>query len=203
MHLDLNSGVEREIYTAKAANLLGVDAKSLKGDVDAAIKRRARKEKKERPAELYRTGMGISDRVNPDFAKMPKAARFEETVLGLLFLRKEYLARTVDGSALSVGDFVTDLGRRLFECMCATENDGGFDMGMLSESFTLDEVSRATYMRQSRENLSDNGEAVFDETVRALRAEIERGKERASEDGVFDFIQKKREALKKNPNPDQ
>lgn len=193
------SGVEREIYTAKAASLLGVDTKNLKNDVDAAIRQRARKEKKDRPAELYRTGMGLSDRVNPDFAKQPKAARFEETVLGLIFLRKEYFTRKVDGVPIGADDFVTDLGRRLFEAIRENEAAGGFDMGMLAETFTLDEVSRATHMRQVRENLSDNGETVFDDTVRALRTEIERGKNRADEDGVFDLIQKKRDALKREP----
>ncbi|MBQ8746634.1 MAG: DNA primase [Clostridia bacterium] len=192
------SGVEREIYTAKAASLLGIDPKNLKNDVDAAIRRRARKEKKDRPGELYRAGMGISDRVNPDFARHPKEARFEEMVLGLVFLRKEYLTRAVDGVPLTSDDFVTALGRRLFETVQACEADGGFDMGMLSESFTLDEVSRATYMRQSRENLSDNGPEVFDGTVRALREGNERAKQMDDADGVFDLIRKKRDALKNN-----
>ncbi len=191
------SGVEREIYTAKAASLLGVEARNLKNDVEAAIRRRARKEKKERPGELYREGMGISDRVNPDFAKLPKAARLEETLLGLLLLRREYLLRKVDGAALSSDDFVTDLGRRLFTAICEGEAANGFDFSRLHESFTLDEVSRATSMRQKREDLSDNGPVVFDDTVRALRRETEKQREGAGED-PFASILKKRAALAQN-----
>ncbi len=196
------SGVEREIYTAKAASLLGIEEKNLKNDVSLEIRRRARKEKKERPGELYRAGMGFSDRTNPDFAKLPKAARSEEKVLGMLFLRKEYLTRPVEGKALTANDFVTALGRRFFEALQACEADGGFDMGMLSESFTQDEVSRATFMRQSRESLSDNGPKVFDDFVRALREGNEQAKQKEEADGVFDFIQKKRDALKKNTSQD-
>ncbi len=192
------SGVEREIYTTKAAAALGVDPKNLRADVEAAIRRRASKERKERPGELYRSGMGISDRVNPDFAKVPKAARFEETVLGLLLLRREYLTKAVDGKPLSADDFPTELGRRLFGVISEGEEAGGFDLGMLSETFTQEEVSRATRMLQERMKLSDNGIAVFEDVVQKLRAENEKNAKAADGDEFLYFIQKKRDALKEN-----
>ena len=190
------SGVEREIYTAKAASALGLDVKSLQSDVESAIRRRARNEKKERPGELYRVGMGISDRVNPDFAKHTKAARLEETVLGLLMLRKEYLKRDVRGTALTAADFPTELGRRLYEAIIAGEEAGGFDLGLLSESFTQQEVSRAVSMLHRRQQLTDNGPRIFEETVLALRDENEKNRKKTDGDDFLYHIQKKRDELK-------
>ncbi len=192
------SGVEREIYTAKAAAVLGLEEKNIRDDVESAIRRRVKKEKKDRPGELYRIGMGISDRVNPDFAKQPKAARFEEMVLGLLLLRREYLKRAVDGRSLSSGDFPTDLGRRLYEAICSGEEAGGFDIGMLSEAFSQEEVSRAVRMLCGRQKLTYNSTAVFDDVVKALRAENERNEKAADGDDFLYFIQKKRDAMKEN-----
>lgn len=189
------SGVEREIYTEKAAKVLGVDAKSIKSDVESAIRRRVKKEKKDRPGELYRSGMGISDRVNPDFARTPKAARCEEIVLGLVLLKREFLTRPVNGTPLCAEDFSTALGRRLYEAVRDGEEAGGFDIGMLSETFTQDEVSRAVHMLNERQKLSENGPAVFDETLAALRREVERSRAAGAEDDFEYFIKKKRDAL--------
>lgn len=196
------SGVEREIYTEKAAKVLGVDVKSLKDDVNAAIRQRARKEKKERPGELYRSGMGISDRVNPDYARVPKAARCEEIVLGLVLLKREFLARSVNGTPLCADDFSTSLNRRLFEAIQDGEEAGGFDIGMLSESFTQDEVSRAVHMLTERQKLSENGPSVFDTNLTALRQEIERIRTADVADDFESFIKKKRDALQNASSSD-
>lgn len=192
------SGVEREIYTAKAASVLGLDIKSIKDDVNREIRRRSKKEKKERPTELYRAGMGFNDRVNPDYARYPKAARLEEMVLGLLFIHKEYLRREVGGKCLCAEDFATDLGRRFFETVAGAEADGGFHIAILSESFTQDEVSRAIGMMNRREMLTDNGPHVYDDALSALRAENERNHKDDTSFDLNDYIKKKRGALKNN-----
>lgn len=191
------SGVEREIYTEKAAKVLGLDVKNIRNDVESSIRQRARKEKKERPGELYRSGMGISDRVNPDFARVPKAARCEEIVLGLVLLKREFLTRPVNGAPLCADDFSTALNRRLFEAIRDGEEAGGFDIGMLSESFMQDEVSRAVHMLNERQKLTENGPAVFDTSLTALRREVERVRTADTRDDFESFIKKKRDAFQK------
>jgi len=194
------SSVERDVYIGRAAKVFSIDAKSIKADVDAIINKRRRQEKKARPAELVRAGSGLSDRVNPDFARQPKAARLEETVLGLILLRREYLVRPVDGTAVSGEDMVTALGRRLLDALRAGEDSGGFDIGMLNEKFTPDEVGRAMRMYSARAQLSSNGEAVFDDNLRALRAEIDREKHR---DDPLYSIRVKQAELRKTSAPDK
>jgi len=192
------SSVERDVYISRAAKAFSLDPASIKNDVDRKIRKRMKSEKAARPGELYRAGMGISDRVNPDFAKVSKAARFEETVLGLIMLRREYIARAVDGVPLREEDMPTSLGKRLFAAIRAGEDSGGFGFEVLNESFTQDEVSRAEKMRVDRMKLSDNGPDVFDGTVRALRAENEINRNKDEGDFLF-FIHKKRG----NMNPEK
>ena len=185
------SSVERDVYISRAAKVLSLEAASIKNDVERIIKRRQKAAKAARPGELYRAGMGISDRVNPDFSRVPKASRFEETILGLIMLRREYVHRTVDGQSVTDDDMPTALGKRLLSAILSGEESGGFGFEMLNESFTQDEVSRAEKMRVDRMKLSDNGPDVFDGTLRALREENE--KTRNKDDGDFlYFIRKKR-----------
>lgn len=185
------SSVERDVYISRTAKAFSLDAASIKNDVDRKIKKRTKAAKAARPGELYREGMGLSDRVNPDFAKVSKAARFEETVLGMLMLRREYVGRAVDGSPLEEKDMPTALGKRLFAAIRAGEENGGFGFEVLNESFTQDEVSRAEKMRVDRMKLTDNGPDVFDGTVRALRSENEKNRNKDEGDFLY-FINKKR-----------
>ena len=188
------SHVERDVYIARAAKQISVDPKSIKNDVDAIINKRLRQAKKARPAELVREGLGLSDRVNPDFARRPKAARLEETLLGLLFLRQDYLTRKVGGASLGEEDFPTELGRRFFRAVRDAEEAGGFNIGQLNESFTQDEVSRAHRMLSARQMLSDNGSDAFDEVLTALRAENDKIQNENADDFQY-FIRKKRGEL--------
>lgn len=185
------SSVERDVYISRAAKAFSLDPNSIKRDVDRIIKKRQKSAKAARPGELYRAGMGISDRVNPDFSKMPKASRFEETILGLIMLRREYIRRAVDGKPVSGEDMPTGLGQRLLAAILAGEDAGGFGFESLNETFSQDEVSRAEKMRVDRMKLSDNGPEVFDETLRALREENEKNRNKDDGDFLY-FIRKKR-----------
>lgn len=193
----VSSSVEREVYMTRAAKVLSLDVKNIRADVDAARNKWRAKEKKARPVELIRQGSGMSDRVNPDFARQPKAARIEETVLGLILLRREYAHTAVDGSPLRADELPTELGRRLFSAILAGEADSGFELSQLNESFTPDEVSRAVRMLNARLQLSENGEAVFAENLRALRAENER-KEHSGADDFYSLMKKRSEFMKES-----
>ncbi len=194
------SHVERDVYIARAAKAFSIDPKSIKNDVEAIINKRQRQAKKARPAELVREGMGLSDRVNPDFARRPKAARLEETLLGLLLLRQDYLRRAVGGAAVCEADFPTELGRRIFCAVRDAEDAGGFNIGQLNENFTQDEVSRAHRMMSARQMLSNNGSDAYDEVLTALRAENDKIQNENADDFQY-FIKKKRGELSDSANP--
>ena len=168
-----------------------MDRKSLETDVNARIRKLAREYDKKRHSELIRITSGLSDRVNPDYAKQPKAARIEESLLGILFIHPEYSVRPVDGTPLNAADFTTELGRRLFAKV--TEAAGHFTLSLLGEDFTQDESSRASGMVAARNELSDNSEATYETIVRSLRKETL--KQGNSSDSLEDILRRKRGEL--------
>jgi len=198
----VSSSVERDVYIGRAAKTFNLDPKSIKSDVDAIINKRLRQAKKARPGELVRQGLGTADRVNPDFAKRPKAARLEETVLGLILLRREYRTYPVDGSPVRGEDLATELGQRILWAIDEGEESGGFEIGMLNESFTQEEVARAMRMLNARQMLSGNGENIYEENLRALRQEMEKQRSRDSDD-FFSTLNKKRDQFTENASPEK
>lgn len=108
------SKVEREIYISRSAEKFSVSKESITHDVNSAIRKNARYTVKKRREDLSRERSGMSDRVNPDFARHPKLGKLEETVLGLVLFMNEYISVPVDGQILTVYDFSNDYCRRLF-----------------------------------------------------------------------------------------
>jgi len=182
------SKVERDIYISKTAEALKLDPKSVKHDVEKIIGKNANYEKKRQTEELIRITSGISDRVNPDYAKAPKVARLEEEIIGILMLHPEYVTLDVGDTAVSEDDFFTDLGKRLFAFIKKKTELDGFSVGALSEEFSHDEVSRAVSMQTARRDLSNDSEA-YKNYVRSLKSETSKKTSMSLEDLI---LQKRR-----------
>lgn len=183
------SNIERDIYIEKASRIFSVDPKSILGDVERLRKRAAKENDKKRRAELIRNVSGSGDRINPDYVRQPKAAKLEEDVLGMLFLHGELLETELTGGTLSEEDFYTDFGKRLFRFFENAVQNGGFSIGILGETFTPDEVSRATRMLLNRTELPNNGEETFRIYAEQLREEVRNAKTNLS---IEDIIKHKR-----------
>lgn len=190
------SSVEREIYITEGASRLSVDPKNLAADVKKKIALRKRQQSASDMQSAREALGGYGDRVNPDFVRMPRVARCEEAVLGLLQLYPDL--RTLAFKTppmLTDGSFRTDFGKRVFSFLRESEENGGFDDAMLDSAFTPDEVGRIAGMRVARLRLSDNGESVFRECVRALAEAVREEEEREktpSFDSLNDILNRKR-----------
>ena len=163
------SSIEREIYSAKLAEMMSLDVANVRSDIAYAVRKKRSVQKKEEREKILNEATGITDRVNPDYAKKPFAAKLEEAVLGMMLSNSDFISASVDGSPLTAEDFPTELGRRLYSFMKEAHDGDGFDFGQLSEAFTPDEVSRAMKLMLAREKLTDNGPDVFAENVRQMR----------------------------------
>ena len=181
------SKVERDIYTQKTADALGLDPNSVRHDVEKQIGKNANYEKKRQTEELIRVTSGISDRVNPDYAKKPKLGRLEEEILGILMLHPEYVSLPIGTSPLCEDDFFTGLGRRLFAFIKNKTELDGFSVGVLPEEFSNDEVSRAVSMQTARRDLTNDAEA-YKTYASSLRHE----KSKTSDMSLEDLIKNKR-----------
>lgn len=165
---DIFSDIEREIYIAKIAEIIGVDAASVRHDVERLRRRRVRDAENEEKRKIVMSSIGIGDSVNREYAKYSKAARAEEAILGMMFLYPEYVALIKSGSVeLSESDFVTEFNRRVFARLLSSGSEGGF--GMLADEFSAAEISRMSEMTVARRELDDNSEKILRETVSALK----------------------------------
>ncbi|MBO5305989.1 MAG: hypothetical protein J6B12_04425, partial [Clostridia bacterium] len=139
------------------------------------------------------------DRTNPDAAKYVAANAAEEAILGMLLLYEDHRSAVVNGKVeLSAEDFSTALGKRMFEAIIELQkSEGGFLFSLLGERFSPDEMGRMQKYIQVRSDLTENGMAVFESSVRALK----RAAQKARESGgtLADLIMKKRnQSVKKD-----
>lgn len=164
------SQIERDIYIKKTADALELDPRSVRLDTERMIKKRTNLEKHHQTEELIRITSGLSDRVNPDYAKRPRAARLEEDVLGILLLHPEYITHQIGNAPLGENDFVTSLSAKIFKAIAYETERGTFSLSLLSAHITQDELSRAVAMQSARRGLS-NGIDAYVTSAQAMREE--------------------------------
>ncbi|MBO7762544.1 MAG: DNA primase, partial [Clostridia bacterium] len=82
--------VEREVYISEAAKRLSVTAESIAAVVEQRRKMGVREARKQQAKDARQSINGFGDTINPDFVRVPRVARAEEAVLGLLQLYPEY-----------------------------------------------------------------------------------------------------------------
>lgn len=164
------SSAERDVYITEVAKRTDVKAESIRRDVERMIAKKRNAYKKQEAQKIHQTAAGFADKVNADFVKFPAAARAEEVVLGLLLLqiahRQHALAPPLQ---LTEKDFCTEFGKKVFAFICAHAEEEDVTAS-LNEAFSADEVGRITHMKIARMQLTDNGDAVLEESVRNLRA---------------------------------
>lgn len=189
------SRVEREVYILEAAKRLELPPDILRQDVEREAGRMRREQKKQESREAHAGASGYGDRINPDAAKNMRVSRGEETVLGLMLLYDEHRAAVCSGAVpLTEEDFFTDFGRRAFRAILALErSDAGFEIGLLGEHFTPEELGRLEKMRIERRGLSENGISVLRESTELLRSEAER--RQRTDEGALSAVERKRAAL--------
>lgn len=188
------SSAERDIYIQNISKLFGVDAKSIKSDVDRIIAKANNQRRKEESNKIKQDAIGYSDRVNPDFIKAPAVAKNEETLLGLLLMYPEHRKRVFEGELVSSDDFFTELNRRIFEYLRDSYLNGDDSQLDIDAHFTPDERGRMTKMKLSRMELSENGEAVLTDSIERLKRAVSKknNEKNSSLDSLTKLLEEKR-----------
>lgn len=189
---NIPSRVERDIYIKKVADALELSLESVKGEVASTLRRKNNERKKDERAELLRNTARLGDRVDPDFAKEKRSGSLEGAVLGMMLYRPEFIKLEREKDLLSPDCFYSELNRRLYVKMCEMQESGGFEFGLLAESFKIEEIGAFEAMIKKRRELSNNSEAAFLETVAELKREAERIKGRAEGEDLSDLIARRR-----------
>lgn len=184
---DIESNIEREVYVGKIASALGLDVANVRTDTECKRKYRKRDREADEKRKIVMSSLGVGDRVNRDYAKNVKAAHAEETVLGLMLLFPEYTEQVRSGKTeLTEDDFVTEFNRRVFQRLIERGSEGGF--GAFADEFSPEEISRMSSMLVARQELTDNSERVFEESVKSLKNAVADSREKT--DGDIDSLMK-------------
>lgn len=160
------SNVERDVYTHKVAEKLGLPFEALKADVDRLIRKNTAEAKKGEMNTVLKRTEGYQDRVNPDYIKNVKAAKAEEGILGILLNFPELMPAA--SGLLTPDDFFTEYGRAVYEALQALCSQGKLELGQLNERFNQDQMGRIMRIKMAREGLLNN-ETVLKECAEALK----------------------------------
>ena len=183
------SAAAREIYLHRIAELLNVTPDSIRRDVEKLLRNRDKKEKREEARQMIRQSEGYGDRINPDYVKNPGAAAAEETILGILLLHPEIWSELQkSGEKLTVDDFFTAFGKKVFENLEPNLTDPLFEPGMLGEVLSVEEMDRVASIRRSRSLLQQNSITVLRDSIDRLREATTR-----REMSIEDILNKKRQ----------
>ncbi len=192
-----NSSVEREVFLAKASEILKLPIDVLRNNIEITIRKRISDQKKNESKQAQMSIKHIGDRINPDAVKNVQANALEENILGLLLIFDEYRSSVVSGTIeLTEDDFVTSFGKRVFSVIIEMQRGSDeFLPAMLGQYFSADEMGRLEKMRQNRLALTENGRDVLDASIVALKAEREK-KDSADSGDKFATLRAKQEKLK-------
>ncbi len=161
------SEVERDVYARQVAKQLDISLESFKADIKRKMTKIEKTEKKGFTRSVMMATEGYGDRVNPDRLTSKGAAGAEDAIIGILATFPEMIPKVAEKYSLIADDFVTDFNRRVFEKMLALGDE--FDIGLLGEEFSQDEISRIVRDSVSRQSLTDNGEKVLSECIERLK----------------------------------
>ncbi len=188
----LSSKVERDIYIKKVADALELSVESVKGEVQSTIRRANSNRKKDERAELLRNTARLGDWVDPDFAKEKRSGSLEAAVLGMMLYRPELIKLCEQKELLSPDCFYSELNRRLYNTIVSLEEAGGFEFGLLAESFKIEEIAAFENMIKKRRDLSNNSEQAFLETVAELKREAARIKGKTEGEDLSELLARRR-----------
>ena len=200
---DYHSTVERELYSKRVGEVLGISPDAIRSDAERLRKKKIRELNQDQNREAHATLRQYSNKVNPDAAKNLRASYAEETILGMMMIYPEYREGVLRGEyTLETDDFFTDFGRRAFNSIMELEANGGYIYALLGEYFNPDEMSALEDMQQRRRSLAENGTEVFKTSIDVLRHESQKEKVNASggqslEDKLAEKRRRLEEARKK------
>ena len=150
--------VERELYTARVAHMVGVSKDAARVEVEKAVKNRAYAEKRQRERQTMRLDAGLQPRDRKSRYENLPSARAEEGVIRLLMADPE-LARYTGG--LTSAEFTAPfLGRIYDRILKRAENHESVSPAVIAAGLEPGEAAQFTELLREPEELSTAREAL-------------------------------------------
>lgn len=136
--------IERDIYSTRLSNELGVSADSIKAQIKSAEgKLRRLEESRKHKEEMAAIEKSFEDKNNPERAANLKAARAEETLIASFMRNPDFYNKLKE--RISPEDFVTAFNRRIMQSLVkALKNGIEPNLSAFSADFTPEEMDSVT-----------------------------------------------------------
>ena len=136
--------IERDIYSTRLSNELGVSADSIMAQIKfAESKLRRLEETKKRQETEAMLAKSFEDKNNPERAENLRAARAEETLIASFMRNPDFYKKLKE--QISPDDFVTSFNRRIIQSLVnALENGIEPGLSVFSSDFTPEEMDSVT-----------------------------------------------------------
>lgn len=136
--------IERDIYSTRLSNELGVGADSIMTQIKFAESKLKRLEETKRRQETeVMLAKSFEDKNNPERASNIKAARAEETLIASFMRNPDFYNKLKE--RISPEDFVTAFNRRIMQSLVnALENGVEPNLSVFSSDFTPEEMDSVT-----------------------------------------------------------
>jgi DNA primase len=163
----LPGAVEREIYTARAAETAKIGLDAMKLEVQRALRRKARKEER----DTQRVNLNPANKLQPKERTLRyenmRSARAEEGLLRLLLLDETLF----NNLPLQTEEFSSPLLGRVFSLLWQEKIEGrSVALASLSADLTPEEMSHITAICQEPQSLQ-NAKQALEDYIRVIQAE--------------------------------
>ena len=165
----VDSSIERDIYAGRLSQELNVSKDAILLEINNAVRRNKRNAQQQEIKRITDESIGQRDKLNPERAGNLGAAVAEERlILHLMFNhnRLEYIT-----SRISPDDFVTSFNARVFKSVCqAISRSSRFDIGMLAEDYSNEEMGRIAKIQSMSTSLA-NTATECDDCIKKIKEE--------------------------------
>lgn len=168
----LGTPPEREIYSARAAQKLGMTTESIRLESERKAKKQDAKAKKAVVNNALREQSGYGGGPNTDKLRFSSEASHEEAILGLLLIRSDFGPEVVE--LITEDDFATSLNKKIF-ALFRDDFAAGREIVVSKDGvLTAREIGALENCRASRLRLGDITMTALKSHIRALKELRER-----------------------------
>lgn len=162
----------REIYSARASEMLGLSVDGIKNLVEMKAAKYAKREKQDREARDIKTLEGYGDRANPEKVRYSDVVQIEERILGVLILHPELGKKALE--ILTEDDFNTTLTKKVFSLLRPNFESGTEIILSANEALSVEEQSAVSRYVAARLQLKRNDETVLMTDISMLKTKNEK-----------------------------
>ncbi len=163
----IESPLKREVYISRTSKKCDIPVHVLQEHISYSLKKAKGSEKTREWRNITANTTYIKDDINPDAQKFRREAKAEENIICYLLKNPDEYASIAESAPPEI--FVTSFNKRVYQALLSSmNNNNGFTLSMLNESFNTDEMGRISGIAARNHDSGINSE-VFSDCVRTLQ----------------------------------